>query len=68
LGYVVPAFQQYYEPRGILLRPNRISIALYRPVASGQLASDETSRPRIITLSQRAISNTPVWTDGSGVR
>jgi len=34
--------------------------SLYRPVVSGQLASHETSRPRNITLSQRAISNTPV--------
>jgi len=42
------------------MRPNRISVALYRPDASGPLASHETSRPRIITLSQRAISNTPV--------
>jgi len=28
--------------------------------AIGRLASHEISRPRIITLSQRAISNTPV--------
>jgi hypothetical protein len=27
---------------------------------SGKLASDETSRPRIVSLSQRAIPNTPV--------
>jgi len=42
------------------MRPHRTSVALYRLVASGPLASHEISRPRIITLSQRAISNTPV--------
>ena len=55
-----PALQPYCEPRGLLIRPNRTSFCLYRPVASGQPAPHETSRPRIIPLSQRAISNTPV--------
>jgi hypothetical protein len=60
-GVLVPStLKRYYEPRGILMRSNRTSVSLYRPVASGRLASHETSRPRNITLSQRAISNTPV--------
>ena len=49
------------SPAEILMRPNRIFGLPYTgPMPAVHWHRMETSRPRIITLSQRAISNTPV--------
>jgi len=69
-GWVVLSqpFERYYEPRGLLPRPTRTSVALIPRCCQWPPASEEISRPGVIRLSQRAIANTPVLEDGSLVR